>query len=397
MSLRKTISVVMSAYNGEKFLQGQLDSIMRQTRLPDEFLVCDDGSTDETFRILEKFEKKAPFPVHIHRNSFRSGYGENFIMMAQLSKADIIAFCDCDDVWLKRKLEVCEHFFKDKNVILAVHSFQDVDENLKPYHPISGDFLKDKKVDGLLVPPLTRFCGHQIVCSSDIFRGCEFIRKLRIAQQERIMAERNDSILILWANIHDVYTSYMAKILGKIVFISEILVLHRIHGSNTTFAGGRRGEDSLSKEKEFDCTMLTGSAATARYRKVGIFLVDNAALFESAALHHPELTVRLLKSTKIHKKLGTIYLKRAKIYDSSLKMRNKLIIFADLMLKEAYRKHNSGGIGIMACLKDLVVLFFDNKRLSPLPIFTHVFSSFIYYKRKFSSKNRIMQKKNAKH
>ena len=60
---RATLSVAMCTYNGELYLREQLDSIAAQTRLPDELVVCDDGSTDRTVAILDDFAASAPFPV----------------------------------------------------------------------------------------------------------------------------------------------------------------------------------------------------------------------------------------------------------------------------------------------------------------------------------------------
>jgi glycosyltransferase involved in cell wall biosynthesis len=60
------LSVAMCTYNGELYLQQQLLSIAKQTRLPDELVVCDDGSTDATLQILDEFQEMVPFPVKIY-------------------------------------------------------------------------------------------------------------------------------------------------------------------------------------------------------------------------------------------------------------------------------------------------------------------------------------------
>ncbi len=60
-------------YNGKQYLQEQIDSILLQTRLPDEVVVCDDGSTDKTLQILKDFRRKASFPVRIYENEVNLG------------------------------------------------------------------------------------------------------------------------------------------------------------------------------------------------------------------------------------------------------------------------------------------------------------------------------------
>lgn len=98
------ISVAMATYNGEHYIKEQLDSIADQSRLPDELVVGDDGSSDGTVEILKEFCERAPFPVYIHSNETNIGYARNFLATAQRCKGDWIAFCDQDDVWLPNKL-----------------------------------------------------------------------------------------------------------------------------------------------------------------------------------------------------------------------------------------------------------------------------------------------------
>ena len=105
MTKALTISIAMCTYNGEKYLQEQLDSFLGQTRLPDELVVCDDGSHDRTIDILEDFSARAPFPVRIYRNTANLGYSKNFEKAGALCTGDIIAFSDQDDVWDPQKLE----------------------------------------------------------------------------------------------------------------------------------------------------------------------------------------------------------------------------------------------------------------------------------------------------
>jgi glycosyltransferase involved in cell wall biosynthesis len=102
------ISVALCTYNGARFLVPQLDSFLAQTRLPDELVACDDGSTDETLAILERFKGHAPFPVRLFRNDTRLGSTKNFEKAIGLCTGDLIATSDQDDVWLPEKLALSE-------------------------------------------------------------------------------------------------------------------------------------------------------------------------------------------------------------------------------------------------------------------------------------------------
>jgi glycosyltransferase involved in cell wall biosynthesis len=97
------VSVALCTYNGEQFLQAQLQSLLSQTRLPDELVVADDGSTDRTLEILRAFV--APFPVQIQVNEERLGPAQNFAAAMGRCTGSIICFCDQDDVWEPGKIE----------------------------------------------------------------------------------------------------------------------------------------------------------------------------------------------------------------------------------------------------------------------------------------------------
>ncbi|MEZ5754200.1 MAG: glycosyltransferase family 2 protein [Paracoccaceae bacterium] len=110
---KMTISIAMATYNGARFLQAQLDSFSAQTRLPDELVVCDDGSKDATLEILETFAASAPFAVRVIRNPENLGFKRNFEKAISLCEGDIIFISDQDDVWLSSKLQVVEQVFRD--------------------------------------------------------------------------------------------------------------------------------------------------------------------------------------------------------------------------------------------------------------------------------------------
>ena len=111
------VSIAMCTYNGEKYLGEQLDSIAAQTIRPYQLVVCDDGSTDSTVRILESFAKTAPFQVCIFRNAGNLGYTKNFEKAIGLCDGDLIALSDQDDAWYPHKLEtLCSILEGDRNI-----------------------------------------------------------------------------------------------------------------------------------------------------------------------------------------------------------------------------------------------------------------------------------------
>ena len=117
-----TISIAMCTFNGANFLQEQLVSIARQIHLPDEIVICDDGSTDSTLQILKEFEKDAPFPVKIYCNKIKLGATKNFEKAIKLCKGEIIVLSDQDDIWLPQKIKKIAETFKKNPVVSYVFS-----------------------------------------------------------------------------------------------------------------------------------------------------------------------------------------------------------------------------------------------------------------------------------
>jgi glycosyltransferase involved in cell wall biosynthesis len=127
------ISIALCTYNGEAFLPEQLESIENQTRRPDEMIVCDDGSSDGTWDILQAFKKNSCFPVQIFRNEKTLGSTKNFEKTILLCNGDIIALSDQDDVWKQHKLEIMEGVFgREPSSGYVFSDAEVVDEDLNP-------------------------------------------------------------------------------------------------------------------------------------------------------------------------------------------------------------------------------------------------------------------------
>ncbi len=127
------LSVAMCTYNGARHLQDQLVSLAAQTRLPDELVVCDDQSADDTVELLRAFAAHAPFPIHIYSNEKNLGSTKNFERAIELCCGDIIALCDQDDVWHPAKLSrIAEVFASRPEIGMVFTDAEVVDEALRP-------------------------------------------------------------------------------------------------------------------------------------------------------------------------------------------------------------------------------------------------------------------------
>lgn len=125
------ISVALCTYNGAEFLPAQLESIARQTRLPDEIVVCDDASTDKTRALLESFARTSPIPVSLYFSDQNVGSVKNFERAIGLCAGDIIALSDQDDLWRSDKLQIIAGSFEQNPAAGLVFSDAEVvDEKL---------------------------------------------------------------------------------------------------------------------------------------------------------------------------------------------------------------------------------------------------------------------------
>ena len=127
-----TLSVALCTYNGARYLPDQLASIIQQTSLPDEIVIRDDGSTDDTLSVILEFQATAPVPVRILADGERLGVAGNFMTCARACSGEIILFCDQDDVWLETRVAAFRQAFRQQPEAVAIFGDADItDENLQ--------------------------------------------------------------------------------------------------------------------------------------------------------------------------------------------------------------------------------------------------------------------------
>lgn len=110
----------MCTYNGAEFLPAQLESIAAQSRRPDEIVVCDDGSTDETISTIKGFG--ATLPITLHINEKNLGTIKNFEKAIKLCTGNVIVLSDQDDVWREDKLKQIQTAFEQNPTVGLVFS-----------------------------------------------------------------------------------------------------------------------------------------------------------------------------------------------------------------------------------------------------------------------------------
>lgn len=133
------VSVIIPAYNAQKFIRQTLDSVLAQTYRDFEIIVVDDGSKDATAEIADSYGK----PIRCLRKT-NGGVSEARNFGFKNSGGDYVAFLDADDLWEPTKLEkqVCI-LDETPEIGLCFTAMQRVDENLQPINRVAADYYED--------------------------------------------------------------------------------------------------------------------------------------------------------------------------------------------------------------------------------------------------------------
>lgn len=206
------LSVCMATYNGEKYIQQQLDSILACLSVDDELVVSDDGSTDGTAGILESYAQNSLTPIHII-NGPRRGVIANFNNALMQAKGDYIFLSDQDDIWNQDKVEKVTSAFRDNDCTVVVHDARIVDAQCIPI----GQTLFEYRHSG---PGFIK----NIIKNSYV--GC-------------CMAIRRDLLSVILplpenVEMHDWWIGLISELYGRSVFINDKLIDYRRHSDNTS-------------------------------------------------------------------------------------------------------------------------------------------------------------------
>jgi len=211
-----SISVVIAAFNGEKFIFELLESIANQTHQVDEIIVCDDCSTDDTIKILNAFKLKYTYlNIRIIVNRHRLGVSKNFSKVIKLSKGDLIFLADQDDIWHNNKVQTmldaytngsASYIISDMNVLNVNGDLQKFTwaELMENNYGISKNHVMN---------------GCAVVATRKFFRSC---------------------LPIPYGKAHDVWFAYCAKRLKTRQFLDKPLMNYRVTSqgvSSNNFVG----------------------------------------------------------------------------------------------------------------------------------------------------------------
>ncbi len=205
------VSVALATYNGDQFLDKQLNSIFSQSYENIEVIVCDDCSDDSTIEILEKYSKN--YNLTYYRNERNIGYVRNFEKLIELCNGEYIALSDQDDVWLVNKIERLLANIGDN---LCIHSDAKLIDHFGKV--ISESFSKYSQK--LTVPGRL----YELALNGCV-TGCTCLFKAELKQDILPFPPNLD--------VHDRWIGAVSYAKSKLLYLDEPLIEYRQHGKNS--------------------------------------------------------------------------------------------------------------------------------------------------------------------
>ncbi len=209
----KLVSVALTTYNGEKFLQQQLDSIVNQTYSNIEIIIVDDCSTDRTQDLLNRFRQDYEGRIELYFNETNLGLVKNFEKVLGYCNGDFIALCDQDDVWESQKIERLVEHINSSSLIYSDASL--IDDNGEVFVTSRTREYNLNNRSGLVFEDLL-FKNYVVGCTA-LFKKSILIDVLPFPEH---------------ALFHDWWIAIIASKSCGIKYLDESLVSYRQHNAN---------------------------------------------------------------------------------------------------------------------------------------------------------------------
>lgn len=235
------ISVALATYNGSKFLIKQLKSLMDQTLAPDEVIIFDDCSSDDTSLIVKSFiEENNLKNWYFYVNESNVGCKRNFYNAISKTTGDLIFLCDQDDIWHSNKIELMAQIMENNPKIgLLGSSYFTIDSN---DNKINISLEKNKSNNNLfpfsLEENVVTKINYNTIVGAYITIGCATVITKEL---KNIYLERSNCKIF-----HDLELFIYAFVLDKLYFYNKKLIDYRIHSSNTVGLDILKNDNSLN-------------------------------------------------------------------------------------------------------------------------------------------------------
>lgn len=282
------ISVIMATYNGAKYLEKQLNSIVKQSYAPSELIVSDDHSNDGTLDVLNKHND-----LVIYQNKNARGVISNFKYAAsKANSANYLAFADQDDIWLPGKL------------LFSLKALKAIEVEALPCMVYSDSIVINSN-DEVVSESLWSLLGFDLyqhklptVLFGNPAGGCTMLVNPELAKY--ISTIPDDCLM------HDAWLTLVAYTFGVVSILSESVLKYRQHETNVTFSDAYKKQSRLKRVSSEIKRSLKGKSDLFSDQFIfvrqfynhfsGDISLDKKLIFESF--------LKLEKKSYIHKKIA---------------------------------------------------------------------------------------------
>lgn len=293
--------------------------------LPDELVVCDDLSTDNTCEIVERFASTVPFAVRLYKNTENLGYAQNFSKVLSLCRGEIVFLSDQDDVWLTDKIETVLNVFDDyPKIQLVIHDLEFCNSDLQQIGQ-----RKIERIESFSDPMKDYVTGMATAIRGSFLHLC---------------------LPVPIGVPHDEWLHDCARILAVKKIMFKVLSLYRRHSSNATVEGQLNIPEKLSL---FD--FLLHGIKNLSQNSLNKSLIKSYALNDWLKLRKNKLLAQNIidvESMDLSIKDSDLYIRHInqRIKNNSVGRLYRVMPVLELYFSGGYRDFN----GVKSAIKDIL-------------------------------------------
>lgn len=235
MKNTRSIAILIATYQGEPYLKQQLDSLLQQTNTDWTAYLHDDGSKDETRRIIKQYCKEYPDRfIEVEGPSCGSAKA-NFMYLTKSVESKLYMYCDQDDVWLERKIELTvkrmRAIYSKERPCLVYTDLKVVGEDLSV---IADSMAKYQNLSCSRI-------GLSYALIQNVVTGCTMM--INRALRNAMIRECNMDAIIM----HDWWAALIANAFGRVSYLDKPTILYRQHHDNSVGAKRVVSFDNIKK------------------------------------------------------------------------------------------------------------------------------------------------------
>ncbi len=273
------VDILMAVFNGESFVKKQIESILAQDCADWHLIIRDDGSSDNSVKIICDIMKKHPDKITLVCAENSGSAKANFFELMKLSKSEYAMFCDHDDFWLENKISLTLNKMRrmekklGRQTPLLVHTDlsvadKDLNKTAESFFEYQGLDKRAKSLEKLLAQ--NNITGCTVMINKALCRLCA-----------KTFPKDLESAVLM----HDWWLGLLAAACGSIGFVDAPTILYRQHGSNELGA-----VDTKSPKYIIRCLKMRKTTG-----RLGATYIQAAALYAALKDSADDKTLAVIK------------------------------------------------------------------------------------------------------